>query len=292
MDKQSIIALGSIVAFMFIMGFVGYMFSGDTPGASSNKRFTAKANTTRDKAMVLTSKRGKTESSENEAEDAKEGADGIKVRSFGSLTPKDPEPSESDQAIQEALNGMTPEEGIQRLEREMERLHTAAESAALCEAVAKLLMRENSANSQSALQTFERALAMAPTTEMRRRIALSEARLQAELGDVSAARARLQSVLEEDSAVTATALKVRVELSNLEMRAGNRAKAIRGYKEALDLGLNKTGPLDDETKDAMRLAALRLSKALREEGRASEATEIAAQFRERVEDIAAPTLMN
>ncbi len=280
--KQWLVVLGIIGAFISVMTLVAYLTGGGAQIATE-QRFKAKPGTTRDNAVALSSRKRKRTQNKKSTEESQAARKGkpVRVRSL-SETPEEAPLTEHQRDIREAMNSLSPEDGLDKLQGMLDGRRGAEEESEIYAAMAALYQQLDPPRSTNAREAFERAMASARSTALRRDIALREASFLIGQGETAAAQQRITGILEEGGAPTPVQVKLEVLSGQLDEQAERKTEAEKAYRSAIEhtLEMAKDAPLDDEGTDALRLACLRLSQLYQATGREKEAADIAARLKQ------------
>jgi len=293
MDRKQTGLIILLVLLMILAVIVaGYFGPGTTVTDASlaKKRFTARAGTTRRKAIALSSKKRSQPRAQEAPPAAHSGQQSsrknpIPVKSLSA--PNDENLSPAERLAREATNSLSPESGIDKLQQALDQPQTPEEAALLQTAIGNLYAQLEPPDYTKAQAAFDMALSTAPVLEMRQRITQQYAALLLYRGAPELARAKIQAALAEPGPVTAPGLELNLQLARIHERSGARDQAETVYKYTLEQSAETAHADAPEMIDLMRLSSLCLVRLYRAEGRGEEADALAKQFKTRLKALAA-----
>lgn len=282
MERNQGLVVLLLVALVLLSVVVAWYLANrqDGPGGlGPTARFTAKAGTTRENAVALsTSKRP---AADPAARNAPPGGEGVRVRS---LTPEAPrvaaDESRVTPAVREALNAWRPDLGLEKLEGMLDDDTLApAERAEILAAMGVLAGQLDTPDFERAARCFSQALQLDLPPAQRARIAFEDAQMLLRQGRSDEAHARLKAERDRQPAGV-RALQLDLLYATLEEQRGNSDDAEKIYAGALEQAMASGDGVDAQTEDMLRMAALRLSRIYRDAGRGSDASTLSRRFGE------------
>ncbi|MFM1921530.1 MAG: hypothetical protein RLZZ303_3164 [Candidatus Hydrogenedentota bacterium] len=292
--QQYAIALFVLVTLVVTIG-VAMLLGGRQKGQGlqSSQRFTAKPGTMRENAVALSSSKRQTDEQPGGASGAPSGNGGdtsgaqqqempaeeqkpLRVRS---LSPEEAAAeSPEEQSIREALNDLSPERGIEKLEALLETELNDDDRARVHAAIAKLcgqLDTPDMARQDQALQLAQ-AFASSPDTVLD--TARTHAEILAQRGDYPGAMGRIRAARDGMGAASAERATLGVFLGGLLETQGDASAAEDAYAAAFK-DAREAGSQDGEGREeVLRQAGMRLSRMYRASGRGAEADNLAGEL--------------
>ncbi len=272
MRKQDWIIIIAVVAFLVIISVVMKFGSVTERGVINTKPFRAQSGKMRDNVMPMVSK------TQEEFSD-------VQVE-----TPTENPPEEDDteqplnitvhesviaEAAQLALDNPIPEDGINDIEKRLAEQHDSAEESDMNQALAMLRLRVIPAQADKAEEAAKKAAETARTPEERLRAVFVEATIQQFRGDNEEARKRIQEALARDPETTLPSLKLRLLDASLAAQTGDVNGAMEACRRVMAQSSEVAPEAQAAARDSYRLAALKLTRLLRGQGRTVEADELA-----------------
>lgn len=294
--RQTLAVIVGFFAFLWGAGLTLYfgadMGAGRVATAKAPQRFTAREGTTREKALALVSSArdagvDEFERLDREAargtEDSPTALDARSISKPQSTFQRDMAQAILDRAAAEE----TPETRAEALENAL-----GAPADASVEPVARAGQLAGQTlgaarRHEEDLALYRRALEGAGDAETKLDAAQRAAALARQLGRLDEARAVLSETLDETMLERRAAppgeraLGALILLGDIARESGEDALAERAYAEAVDTGLRQEW-IEAGTGEAFRLAAMRLTRLLRELGRHEEATLIGRRVQGRL----------
>jgi tetratricopeptide (TPR) repeat protein len=284
--KQIVVLIAILLGCIAALGFAWYYSQSAASGSAAittQKRFTAKPGAMRDNALALTTdKRTEAAAAINESGGTEDAEKTIRVRSLS--RPDENRLSEAETEIREALNALSPEQGMEKLEAMLAEGRADGREADIYCALGGLRARKNPPDYNAAAEAFLQARQAASGRAARQRVAIHEAQMHFYRGATASARKVVDSALAEPGPLNFESIQLGLMQGQIEESAGNLEEAEKAYNRMLDLALDAAGG-DGETggdlTDLIRLAGLRLSRIYRDSDRDDAALEIA----KRVQDV-------
>ena len=190
--------------------------------------------------------------------------------------------SEADQMLDEALNALSPREGIRQLEERLASAPPETDVSKLHAAMALLHMYLDPPEPAAAMDLLATAEQEAQTPEEKHYADFVEAKVLQARGDKAGAMDRLRLSLESNKAVTLSSLEMRVMLGNLAWEAGDLEAAEQAYDTVLDQALAAAPRLGRRALAVYRQACLRQTRLYRATGRSVEAERLVRAMRGRL----------
>lgn len=281
LNKQVWMAVLIVVLSIALMAATAYLERsrrGFRSPLSPEKRFTARPGTTRPHAVMLSSNKRPSQASEiretatSEAQDAP-----ARTLPLKSLSVSSPEESSSpkERRIEEALDMLSPEAGLDRLRAALAEDPPPDEAALIQAAMGLLFARLDPPDYAQAEEAFAKAASCAKTPECRQRVLVQEVRVLLQSGAMDRAREKIAPLLEQEAVITVSILRLGLMLGQLDESAGAIDDAAGVYQRMLDLALAARLGADSESEDLLRLMALHLARLYRELDRDAEADALA-----------------
>ena len=283
--KQQLITWSIIlVSFAGIVGFATLVSMLSQGGASigTKKRFKAKTVSDQSKSLVFRRK--------GQAEDSGSSGGGQQSES-GSNSSDTDQTEEADEgksespheaAIEEALNALRPETGIDKLQEYLASLQNFEEASEIYCAIGTLHLQTSTPNSKLSAEAFNTATRLADSTEQKHAVAADHARSLIEQGKTTEALKKIEEELARDHKITSAGLQLSVMRGRLCEDSGRIQDAEKSYKEAMDNAIQF--PLENtKANDAYRLAGMRLARLYRKMGKESNAEAVVRKVKARFE---------
>jgi len=280
-NKQVWLAVLVVTLFIALMAATAYLErsrGGFRSPLSPEERFTARPGTTRAQAVALSSNKRPSQanaiSEASRAVDHEAPAPAIPVKP---LSPPAPEESGSpaERQIEEALDSLAPEAGLDSLRAALAENPPPDEAALLHAAMGLMFARLDPPDFGQAEEAFIQAAACATTPECRQRVLVQEVRVLLQSGAADRAREKIAPLLEEGSVITVSTLHLGLMLGQLDESAGALDAAAGVYQQLLDRALAEYPGTDPESEDLLRVMALHLARLYRELNRDAEAEALA-----------------
>jgi tetratricopeptide (TPR) repeat protein len=283
-----------IVALLILGGGVAvlvaaYFGRGASPTGEFDKgqRFTAKPGTTRENAMLLTSsKRASTDDPKDaiarRAENLEDDSDPLEVKSL-SKPEEDPlRAGPAGETAREALNSFSPEAGLRKLDEALSLPSLPEQAAILHEAKGQLYAQMDPPDYARALESLEKAAALAEDPALREQIQYEAAQILFQAGLVDEAREQLESAREAKAAPSDMQYKRQLLQGQLLEQEGELEEAENLYQAVLDATEALPDHLDKDAALALaRIAGMRLSNLYRRNDRDQAADALALDLRKR-----------
>ncbi|HNR31161.1 MAG TPA: hypothetical protein PKI11_09745 [Candidatus Hydrogenedentes bacterium] len=269
-----------IVVIALTLGAIGVTWwlaqsTGQQGGLAATQRFTARPGTTREKAVALTSSKRPSGVDEFTTDPASLGKNAPpRVRSLSQEDGPE-ETATVERLVREALEEARPRDGIRKLEELLQEALYPDAAWRLHLGLAALYGRLEPPETDAAARAFAAARAAARATETQWQIGMEEAAALARAGRSDTARACLESALDQmpprDASLAPGALHLIVRMGDMLAESGHAGAAERAYEQAVDRALIARDGAAEDLADALRLAATRLTLALRAAGRHEDA---------------------
>ena len=190
-----------------------------------------------------------------------------------------PEVSEETQAaIREALNGPSPQTGIDRLREHLEQVKSEAEGSQVHSALGALHLQTDPPNVNAAFTAFESATDTAPTGAQRERAALREVHTLVKNGQTERAMNRLETILKKDEPVSTAGLQLRVMLAGIHETNGDTRLAENTYADVLKRVEAEGETFGQDVWSVYRQACLKLTRIYKDSNRTIRATQLTNQM--------------
>lgn len=291
--QQYAIALFVLVTLVVTIG-VAMLLGGRQKGQGlqSSQRFTAKPGTMRENAVALSSSKRQTDEQPGGASGAPSGNGGdasgaqqevpaeeqkpLRVRS---LSPEEAAAeSPEEQSIREALNDLSPERGIEKLEALLETELNDDDRARVHAAIAKLCGQLDTPDMARQDQALQLAQAFASSPDAVLDTARTHAEILAQRGDYPGAMSRIRAARDGMGAASAERATLGVLLGGLLETQGDASAAEDAYAAAFK-DAREAGSQDGEGREeVLRQAGMRLSRMFRASGRGAEADNLAGEL--------------
>ena len=182
-----------------------------------------------------------------------------------------PAVSATEQTVREAMNALSPEAGIKRLQACLAGLKEVGAASRVYWALGTLYGQLDPPDIERAMEALQTAAGQARSAEDRHRAALSLAGLLAQKGDRAQAEERIRSALEYDKMVTLPGLQLEILLGKLYEDDGANEAAEAAYKNAVD----DAAAAGVSAANIYRQACLSLARFYRKLGRDADADALA-----------------
>ncbi len=279
-----------VVAFLAVLGLAVFLSNRESTaiGPDGAKRFRARPGTTREQAVALTS-RMRSEDEESSASDGpteevprRPMSDPAKVRVRSLSRPVDEtEMSEIERSVHDALNSLSPEVGIARLEEARQQAANASETVAIERALAKLYMQLDPPDTVQAEQSLDQALSAADTVDGRNQIIMEQVQLYLQRGETGIAKSRLAAALAMPGPSSPSRLRLELAQTQLDESGGALDQAAQGYADIAERAadLAAVGPTAAaEAEELAGLAVMRLVSMYRAQGMNDDADRILEEY--------------
>lgn len=292
--QQFAIALFVLVTLVVTIG-VAMLLGGRQKGQGlqSSQRFAAKPGTMRENAVALSSSKRQTDERSGGASGAPAGSGGdasaaqppeapteeqkpLRVRS---LSPEEEEAeSPEEQSIREALNDLSPERGIEKLEALLDTELSDDDRARVHAAIAKLCGQLDTPDVARQDQSLQLAQAFASSPDAVLDTARTHAEILAQRGDYTGAMDRIRAARDGLGAASAERATLGVLLGGLLETHGDGSAAEDAYAAAFKDARETDAQNADGREEALRQAGMRLSRMYRASGRGAEADNLAGEL--------------
>jgi len=176
-----------------------------------------------------------------------------------------PPASPEETATAEALNALTPELGIDRLEAKLATLDNLEQASRLYAALGTLYAQTGQSAADQANQAFAAAKQYARSDEDRHRAALAYVKALTARGDTETAAKEAAGALDNAATVTLPGIQLAIAQASLFEKQGDHKKAEAAYKEAIE------NAFAAKAVNIYRQACLDLVKLYRKTGREPQA---------------------
>ena len=188
----------------------------------------------------------------------------------------------SKQLASQALGAVSPEDGVAMLQARLATLDNLEGASRLYAALGTLYSQTSPLDTGPAEDALAFAARLASTSEERHDAAYRLASMHMMRGDAQGAVEAAAAALEEDTALTAAGLQLRVMEGSLYEQSGETFQAEETYRKAIaafEAGASKPSK---EVLNVYRQACLSLARLLRKAGRVDEAETIVRNFKQKV----------
>jgi tetratricopeptide (TPR) repeat protein len=287
MGRQGVILLSILIAFVLIMAAAAY-YSQRTPdtlgSGASSKRFMAKSGTERESAAPLAIRKS--------AVDEAPGTETLQTATMVEENARDdlPGPAEieafeepdspTERLIQSAQTNLDPEQGLAQVEQALAAAYTPEETARLHTALGQIQARKMPPDLDAAAAAFEAAMTAAPDIEARQRVVRDAMRAYLAQGRADLALAQLEAIRRETPPSPQQPVSIEIDLleAQLHEESGDPALASAVYRNLLDTARKAGSQPGPKEEELLRLAAMRLARIYRAEGRDKEAEILAREL--------------
>lgn len=283
MDRRQILVVAAIILLLIVALVIAAQVGQPNPIMTPQGTFRARSGTMRDKAQMLLSK--KTPGGASTDLPATGNGDEVSTVATLSETPsKAPlRPlSPAERVAKDALNSLTPQQGINEILTYLEGLQDLARAGELYAALGTLLTRTDPPDMTQAQEAFTRAGALAETPGERYGYAVRQVRVLLNADAPDAALKRAEEVLAADETVTPERLELLILDGKLRQDSGDAQAAEAAYRRVTDMSADALKVLGAPGVDVYRQACLRLARLYRDTQRAEDAEAIAVAMRERI----------
>ena len=255
---------GSLVLFVWLMSFLGQISQGNRT-IGTQKRFTARPGTERKKSIVITRKSKEEDSGGEHTRERKSDSNGESSED----TPEDPSDNRSGgrgkpvsphmQAIEEALNSLKPESGIERLQQYLASLAEFEKVSEIYSAMGTLYLQTSPPDIKRYEEAFARAEHFAISSEEKFSVLFQHSKILIEEGKTKEVLKDIEKSFSEDDSITPSMLELSIIQAKLYEDYGKTNAAESIYKTVMDNAL--TFPANEKkVEDIYRIAGLRLSR--------------------------------
>ena len=279
MDRQQIVLLVAFsVVFVAALGGA-YWYAADqsqTPTAAAGERgfrFEARPGTTREQAVALSTNKRETPTTAPSAGAATGGGarDPLRVRSLS--PPEGHAPTRGRAIAREARNLLSPRDGIARVQAALDTAEAPEDVAALYETLAQL---HAELGEREAVRATWAAARERLGEAWHARLALAQARTLLQWGEPVRAPALVDEGLAETGTQASGVLGLHALRGQLLEQQGRIEEALTAYDAALDTAEAGHAP---DAPEAVRHAAMQLTRIHRHYGRDAEAASAAERYR-------------
>ncbi len=301
--RQTLILLivlgGSLVA----IAITAYITLGGGNGAAAKlpteKRFTAKSGTTRSKAVMLSSDKRPSQAKKNAASraedkpektpegESKAPAPDVRIKSL-SEPAKESAMSPTDRTVRSAMNALSPEAGIEKLEEALANTNAPGEQAKLQAAMAMLYAQVDPPDEAAVEARFEQAMDSAQTLATKQQVAAMHAQYLMLRGQDEQAQQVIGSVLGSGGSANEATMRLYLMLGQMHESSEEMSEAELAYLHAFRQSMATEGDLKSETEAVLRLSAMRLAQLYRQTGREAEEAQIARALTQRLAEATPP----
>ncbi len=285
--RQLFILAGIVLAFVIAVSWAA-RFSQGGKRSQSSSTFFARSGTMRERARMLVSKKKAPPKRKGEVNGRI--TNGDTISSIRRISPQsdEPRPSEDEQAAQEALNALTPEEGIEKVLASLATLETTAETAELYSALGRLYAQTDPPDIANAQAAFATASNLVRSSEAKHRIACLEAKMLVTQDQPRAALTRIRDTLEFDKTITVARLQLMIMLGKLKHDAGDVEAAEAAYRAIVGQSLDIFEDLGPDSVDVYRQACLNLARLYRKTGHDKKADSLVKTMKQRLKLLELP----
>jgi len=294
-QQQWIVILFLVVALVVAVG-VAALFGSRAQsqgGLSPTKRFTAKAGTSRENAVALSSRNrelnergapagagGGGGAGAGGAEDARPKPEKKPLR-VRSLSGEEDEESltETERAIRSAKNSLSPERGIEQLRAQLDVAETDAERAKIYAALADLYAQMDPPDYVRADEMYDMARTFARGPESRMAVARQEVDALLQRDELDRARRTIRTALEGAAPSTLGKAELQQRLGMIHGLDGRPEQAAQAYRSAFDTAKSAEGDAGAR-ETVLRQAGLMLARSYREGGNEEAAAQVAEELNE------------
>lgn len=294
MSSKNTIIVASIIFGAFVIMIVAiYIGENGLGGGNFDKgqRFTAKPGTTRENAILLTSNKRPTTAdpedtiarrAENQEDD-----DPLEVKSLSTPEPDPRRGGPAGKTAREALNSLSPEAGLRKLEDALALPNTPEQKALLLEAQGQLYAELDPPDYEKSLASFDEAAELATDPVIQEAIVFETAQMLLQAGEEAAALRRIDAHLATGPPRSDMGYKLRLMQGQMHERAGALEEAEATYQAVLSEAGELPDYLDKETAvSLMRLAGLRLTSLYRDNDRSQAADSLARDLKRQLKAMA------
>ena len=185
--------------------------------------------------------------------------------------PEEAPPSPADQAVQEALNALSPEHGIEKIEAYLASLENLDEAARLYCALGTLYAQTDPPDTSRAEQTLAVANDLAQSPQDKHRATYLLTNMLVQRGEKDRALDEVRAALDRDGTATLPGAQLSVLAGSLHESEGAVQEAEAAYKKAMESSLAASERVGPRALDVYRQACLSLARLYRNTDRDSEA---------------------
>ena len=287
MGRQGVILLSILIAFVLIMAAAAY-YSQRTPGplgsSASSRRFMAKSGAERESAAPLAIRKSAVDEAPGteklQAANTAEPPAGDDLPLPAEIEALEEPESPTDRLIQSAQTNLDPEAGLAQVEQALAAAHTPEETARLHTALGQIQARKMPPDLDAAAAAFETAMTTAPDIEARQRVARDAMRAYLAQGRADLALAQLEAIRRETPPSPQQPVSIEIDLleAQLHEESGDPALATAVYLNLFETARKADAPPGRKMEELLRLAAMRLARIYRAEGRDKEAEILAREL--------------
>jgi hypothetical protein len=183
--------------------------------------------------------------------------------------------SPADVAARGALNALSPEAGIEKLEKALADTGDPGEQAKLQSAMAMLYAQADPPDEAAVQACFRKAMDLAPDLALKQQVAAMQAQYLLALGQKEQAQQLIGSVLAPDAPVSEAKVRLYLMLGQVHESSEEGDEAELAYVHAFRESIETEGELSPGMEGALRLSAMRLAQLYRGTGRQTEAAQVA-----------------
>jgi len=278
-QEQWVVIVVLLIALFVTVGVAAMLGTQEkTPaGLTSGKRFTAKAGTSRENAVILSSRNrgfmgGGSAAGSGSGPAAPEAAapppptdnKPLRVRSLSAVE-DDADLTDTERAIREAENTLSPKDGLDKLQAALEQAATDDERAAIYASMAGLASELDPPDYALTDQHFDMARTYARTPEAAARVARAESTLLVFRGEWGRARQCVEQALTSGTGAPLDTAALQNTLGMIAEHEGDAALAQSSYGAAFDAA-RSAADTGKERELLLRHAGLMLARSHRAAG--------------------------
>lgn len=177
--------------------------------------------------------------------------------------PPETPPTFEEAAVAEALNALTPQEGIDRLAGLLATLDNLEQASRLYTSLGTLYAQSGEAGAAPAEEAFAAAKNLARSHEDRHQAALAHVTALSARGDIEGAMREASAAVQEGDPYTPSGIQLIVAQGKLYERQNAPDQAETAYKKAMDDALAAAPVLRDDALNVYRQACLSLAQLYR-----------------------------
>lgn len=185
--------------------------------------------------------------------------------------------SAADKVILEARNALDPRTGIDRIQELLWTLENLAEISRLYTAKADLYLRCDPPDLEGAAAAASEAVRCAEEPDVRDEAGFVQADVLRQSGDIEAAQEVAARIVSGEGPLTAGKLRAGLLQAEMKRAAGDTEAAAAAYRDVMRRIAATQEPLDGQSTDLYRQAALNLVQMLRQSGNREEADAVAEE---------------
>lgn len=285
-NKNTAIVVSIILSAFFIVLVVVYLQESGLNADTFDKgqRFKAKPGTTRENAMLLTSsKRASGPDTSGGSAAAADDSDPLPVKSLSQPAPDARRSGAAGELARAALNSLSPEAGLRKLDEALAMERAPEQNAILYEAQGQLYAQLDPPDYEAARASFDQAAVLAEDPVLQEEIAYTAVQMLVQAGFEAEARERIVAQLADGPPQSDTGYKLRLIEGQLQEHAGALEAAEATYQSVLDAARAMPEPLESEGALALaRLAGMRLTTLYRKHDRDGEADTLSQDLRKQL----------